>query len=534
MPAPSAKLPTSYHPFAGRDVAWLLDDQARARSDKAFIIWEPSRGEGRTYTYGDFALETRRLAAGLALQGVKAGDRVLIHLDNCPEFLLTWFACSRLGAVSVTTNTRSTQDELAYFMEHGTATVAVTQPKYARLVQAAGPALRWVACTRLDADEPPAEPAPPSMLAFDSLASDAACPDRPADPMAHNSIQYTSGTTSRPKGVVWTHANVLWSATVNATHARLTADDVAIFYFPLFHTNAMGWTVLPTLGSGGTAVMLPRFTSKRFWDISLKHGCTWANQVIFTLRALANVPDPERHSYRAWFCAADMAMVRERWGIKTIGWFGMTETISQPTVSDHDRLAPERCMGRPTPEYEVAIRRDDGSEAAVGEVGDLWIRGVAGVSLFLEYLNSPDATAAAFDADGWFETGDQVMALPDGSIMFQGRAKDMLRVGGENVAALEIEAAIQRTAGVIEVAVVGRPDPMLDEVPVAFVVARQPSEALRGEILAVCERSLSDFKRPRDVRFLDELPKGLMDKVLKKDLRQWLVDELATEQGRGA
>ena len=143
--------------------------------------------------------------------------------------------------------------------------------------------------------------------------------------------------------------------------------------------------------------------------------------------------------------------------------------------------------------------------------------------MFLEYLDDPAATAAAFDADGWFETGDQVMPLPDGSLMFQGRAKDMLRVGGENVAALEIEGAIMRVPGVLEVAVVGKPDAMLDEVPVAFVVARDPGDVLKAQIAARCAETLSDFKRPRDVLFVNEIPKGLLDKVLKKELRARLL-----------
>ena len=525
MPAPTAKVATSFHPFAGRDLPWLLDDQATRQPEKPFIIWEPGTKDPVTFTYGDFAELTLGIAAGLAAQNVAQGDAVVIHLDNCPEFLLAWFACSRLGALAVTTNTRSTADELNYFIKHSGAVAAITQPRYAAVVAEAGPDLRWIACTEADGEQPASAP-PSGMLPFETLRGDPTlAPKRAPDPLARNSIQYTSGTTSRPKGVVWTHANALWSATVNAAHARLTGDDVALFYFPLFHTNAMGWTVLATLGAGATAVMMPRFSTRRFWPVSQQYRCTWAHQVMFTLRALANVPSPESHNYRAWFCAADMSIARERWGIKTIGWFGMTETISQTTVSDHERLTPERCMGRAVPEYEIAIRRADGTEVATGETGDLWIRGVPGVSMFLEYLDDPAATAAAFDADGWFETGDQVMPLPDGNLMFQGRAKDMLRVGGENVAALEIEGAIMRVPGVLEVAVVGKPDAMLDEVPVAFVVARDPGDALKAQIAARCVETLSDFKRPRDVLFVDEIPKGLLDKVLKKELRARLLPQ---------
>ncbi|HEX7070038.1 MAG TPA: AMP-binding protein, partial [Rhodothermales bacterium] len=275
----------------------------------------------------------------------------------------------------------------------------------------------------------------------------------------------------------------------------------------------------------------PRFSSSRFWEVSRRHSCTWAHMVMFTLQALLEMPDPPAHSYRFWGCGGDIGVVRERWGIKTIGWFGMTETVSQCIVSDFEEIGPEYSMGRPAREYEIAVRRPDGSDVSCGETGDLWIRGPRGVALFREYLKDPDATDAAFDEQGWFDTGDQVVVQPDGNIFYIGRKKDMLKVGGENVAALEIESVIMAVPGVVEAAVVGRDDPMLDEVPVAFVVAEREGADLERRIREACERDLSDFKRPREIRFVDALPKGLLDKVLKKELREWLRREAAMSSG---
>jgi carnitine-CoA ligase len=144
------------------------------------------------------------------------------------------------------------------------------------------------------------------------------------------------------------------------------------------------------------------------------------------------------------------------------------------------------------------------------------------LSLFLEYLNKPEATDEAFDADGWFCTGDQVRPDAQGNLFFVNRDRDMLRVGEENVAASEVEAVIARITGVVECAVVGKPDPMLEEVPVAFVVARTPSPQLEREILIACGAALSHFKQPREIHFVDQLPKGLLDKTLKRHLRDRL------------
>ena len=199
----------------------------------------------------------------------------------------------------------------------------------------------------------------------------------------------------------------------------------------------------------------------------------------------------------------------------------MTETVSACITSEQGFIGTEMAMGRPRAEYEISIRREDGSEAGVDEPGHLYIRGIPGLSLFLEYLNNPDATAEAFDEDGWFYTGDEIVARSSGEMFFIGRAKDMLKVGGENVAAIEIETVITQVPGVVECAVVGKPDRMRDEVPVAFVVATKPDIELETAIFAICEKKLSKFKRPHEIRFIEQLPTGgPLDKILKRNLRE--------------
>jgi crotonobetaine/carnitine-CoA ligase len=241
--------------------------------------------------------------------------------------------------------------------------------------------------------------------------------------------------------------------------------------------------------------------------------------VLFTIRALQKLPDPPKHDFRFWALLAQNPSVYERWRIPYLSWYGMTETITQNIHSFVGFDTPAGAIGHPAHEYEIAVRNEDGSDVRPGEVGRLWIRGIPGLSLFLEYLNDDAATDAAFDATGWFNTGDEVKIDAGGHIHFISRAKDMLRVGEENVAALEVESVINRVPGVLECAVVGKPDDMLEEVPVAFVVSLEPSPELEARILAVCRESLSKFKHPREIRFVPALPKGLLDKTLKRELR---------------
>ncbi|MBU2547705.1 MAG: AMP-binding protein [Proteobacteria bacterium] len=511
--------------YAGRDVSWLVDYQAEKRPDHPFLIWVPFEGEPRTWTYAGFAGDVARIAAGMAERGVKVGDRVLIHLENCPEILLAWYACARLGAVAVTTNTRSVARDLVYFAEHCGAAAAITQPAFADLVAQCAPNIAWLAVSDNDAGaRPAAEPTGNGRDAFASLYGDpSALPARQADPFLDVGIQYTSGTTSRPKGVVWTHANALWGAQVNAGHLFLTGDDVTLTYLPLFHTNAQSYSVLGTLWSGGTVVLQPRFSVSRFWDVSLKYRCTWTSMVPFCLRALATVGQPETHPYRVWGMAAALPEVEKQFRVKTIGWWGMTETITHGLVCPFNLDNPEMSCGRPAPEYEIAIVRDDGSPVGPGETGHLLIRGRRGVSLFKEYLNNPEATAESFDENGWFRTGDRVVLMPEGHIKFSDRDKDMLKVGGENVAASEIEAVIMATGLVSECAVVAQKHKMLDEVPAAFIIPGPTAgDDAVSVIMAACRENLADFKVPREIRVVEDMPRSTLEKIAKAELRKQL------------
>ena len=235
-------------------------------------------------------------------------------------------------------------------------------------------------------------------------------------------------------------------------------------------------------------------------------------------------PRPDAHSYRFWGNGVCEPAWDQHFGVKTIGWWGMTETIAHGVVgSPHQPDAP-MSMGRPSPGYEIHVLDEDGQPVAPGEIGELFVRGQPGVSLFLEYAGDPIATAAAFRQDNLFATGDRVRLGEDGFLYFADRAKDMLKVGGENVAASEIERVIAGVPGVAEVAVVGMKHPMLDEVPVAFVIPLAPGthQALRERIETACSTALAAFKQPREIRFVDHLPRSTLEKVAKAELRAML------------
>lgn len=524
--AHSQGAPGIVEPFAGIDVPWLLRMRSKTRREHPFLIWAPFDARARPWSYGEFHERVGALGAGLRRRGIKPGDSVLIHLDNCIEAMLAWFACVELGAIAVTTNTRSAAAEMDYFADHCGAVAAITQPAYAEMISAHCKKLRWIAVTAHDAGVAPAQP-PSHKDSFEALFSDSADrPRRAPDPFAPCSVQYTSGTTSRPKAVLWTHANALWGAKVNAAHEDLHASDVHQTYLPLFHTNALAYSMLATLWVGGSCVIQPRFSARRFWDVAKQHRCTFTSTIPFCMKALLEREIPNDHSFRLWGSAVCEPPLFDVFGVKIIGWWGMTETITHGLVGEVDQPNAPMSIGRAAAEYSIRITDDDGAPTRVGGTGNLTIKGVPGLSLFKEYLHNEKATHESFDAHGYFITGDRVTLLEDGFVRFGDRAKDMLKVGGENVAASEIEEVIAVLPGVREVAVVGKRHPMLDEVPVVFIIPHDGVDRLPPDlhdiVMSACRNRLADFKVPRELRFVDELPRSTLEKIAKAELRKML------------
>jgi len=522
----SRQTPGIAGPFDGLDVPCLLAMRAEVRRDHPFLIWAPFDAPARKWTYGEFHERVGALAAGLAKRGIQPGDYVLIHLDNCIEAVLAWFACVELGAIAVTTNTRSAAAEMEYFAGHCGAVAAITQPAYAELVAANCKGIRWMAVISHDAGAAPAQ-APQRGERFEQLFADSADrPRRATDPFAPCSVQYTSGTTSRPKAVLWTHANALWGAKINAAHEDLHQGDVHQTYLPLFHTNALAYSMLASLWVGASCIIQPRFSASRFWPVALEHGATWTSTIPFCMKALLEHEIPKDHKFRLWGTAINEPPPFAAFGIKMIGWWGMTETITHGIVGEVDQPNTPMSIGRPAPEYVIRITDDDGAPTKVGDTGNLSIKGIPGLSLFAEYLHNERATRESFDEQGFFLTGDRVTLLERGYIKFGDRAKDMLKVGGENVAASEIEQVIAVIPGVREAAVVAKKHPMLDEVPVVFIIPQDGVERMRTDlhdnVMAACKRALADFKVPREIRFVDDMPRSTLEKVAKAELRKML------------
>jgi crotonobetaine/carnitine-CoA ligase len=243
--------------------------------------------------------------------------------------------------------------------------------------------------------------------------------------------------------------------------------------------------------------------------------------------ALGSPDKPKEHTLRVGVFGLIMPDLDKMFGIDVYAAYGMTETVTHCITAKSSEQLPTRSMGHVTPGYEIAVvNQDTGVLCAEGETGELWMRGTRGIQLFLEYFENDEANAKAFE-DGWFKTGDMVKMGAGGNVFYQERDKDLLKVGGENVSAKEVEDLIVAHPAVQAVAVVGKQHEFLSEVAVAFVIPAagdHDRDVVTGEIITTCSDNLASFKVPRAVYFVEEFPTGTLDKILKNKLRD-LADE---------
>jgi crotonobetaine/carnitine-CoA ligase len=514
----------------GQDIPWLLEKWATHKPDHPALVWDPPEGSGRQWTYAELLDATRGMATGLRDRGLGVGDKVLIHAENSPEMLLAWLACATLGAVAVTTNTRSVVSEIAYFAAHTGCVAAITDSHMADAVAEAAPDLEWIAVIPDGQGGPAGDVSPdgPTVrIPFAALAGDArAWKPRPIEPMLPFGIMFTSGTTSRPKAVVHTHANAVWASRIGPRNIDLGTDDRYLIYLPLFHVNAQSWSFFSILGVGATAVLTPKWSSSRFWDLIAANEITHISLMPFCIGTIGGPDRPATTTLRIGVFGLIMPMLDSMLGLEVYAAYGMTETVIHATNGKPSEHLPDRSMGHITPGYEFAVvDQETGELCAEGETGELWLRGTRGIQLFLEYYDNDEANAKAFE-DGWFKTGDMVVLGTGGNLFYRERDKDLLKVGGENVSAREVEDVVTAVPGVAQVAVVGKHHDFLDQVVVAFVVTAPGTDevALEAQVIEACRKQLADFKVPRAVYAVEGFPLGTLDKVLKNKLRE-MADE---------
>lgn len=525
MPSPSAALdPLESTTFAQLSFSAMWAEAVANHASLTFLVFEGPSGHVAEWTYADFNREVARVGSHLREVGVTEGGAVHLALTNCPTFIAVWLAATRLGAAIIPSDPMGTADELADHIERTGPTVGFCASSRADVYRAAAPEN----LTIIEVDE--AQNGVVLFHSADADQHDAEFADWAApNPTDLAAVMFTSGTTGRPKGVEITQANYAFAGKVMAEAAELGHTDRQIVVLPLFHANAQYYSFASAIWAGASVALIHTFSASKFLEQAARHSATCASLFAAPMRMILARGGPAdgvklRHCWFAQNLADDQYETISEWfGVRPRQLYGMTETIPAVLTDRATDTRPDS-MGFVSAGCAVDIHDADGNPVEAGVVGEVVVGGTPGLTLFAGYLDDPDTTAASF-RDGWFLTGDRATRDDDGRFFFDGRRSDVLKVAGENVSTVEVAAVLSAHPGLLEAAVVGAPDPIRDEVPVAFVVAADPSAPPTTEVLLDwCAERLSKAKQPRTITFLDELPRTSVGKIRSFVLRDQLVE----------
>ena len=503
------------------NVRQLLEERAAARSGEVFLF---SESDERQWTYAEFDAAVNRTANMLLENGISKGDVVSLLLPNSPEYIIAYFACWKIGALAGPVNSLLKSEEIEWVVGNSEAKLMLIGSEFV-------------------ADRPLANDDRSDLcrqIPFDSVSivdefSDA------LDPVDLNSddeaiIIYTSGTTGKPKGCLLTHGNLIANARQIAEWMGFTEADRLLTIMPLFHMNAVSVTTMTALYAGGSTVISPKFSASRFWDIIEKYRITSFGSVATMLSMLLNGPksqvpgpksdnpkskiqNPKSESLRFAMCGSApvptevLKKFEETFGVLVIEGYGLSESTCRSTFNPPDETRRPGSCGKPIGN-EMRVFDENDEEVPDGELGEIVLRGP---NIFKAYFKNPDATAKAF-ANGWFRTGDIGYRDADGFFYIADRKSDMIIRGGENIYPREIDDLLFTHPAIASAAVIGVADDLYGEEVAAFVVVKDGSKLSADELIEFCKTHLADFKCPKSVHFVDDIPKGPTGKLLKREL----------------
>lgn len=508
----------------------LLRAAAERSPSTVFLHATSAAGAAVAVTFTELEQSSRRIASGLLRRGIGHGDRIAVAAPNCVEWLELFFAATRIGAIVVTLNVRYREAELGYMLTQSGARMVVTSPAadgfdLASFYSGFRPQIPAVEeVVLLDGsdtgfDSLRAEPDDDELARHESMV-------RPDDPAV---ILYTSGTTGRPKGAVLTHRSMVASARGQIERLGTTPDDVYLCVMPLNHVGGITCSVTSALAQGATLVLPQAFSPAAtladigrhrvslfagvptMWSLMLAHP-TFAQTDTSSVRSVVvggSTLDPTlAEQVQASFPGARLANL-----------YGLSESsgaaIISPPGDTLDQVA--HSLGTALPGVESRVVGPDGEPLPTGQQGELELRGE---SIAAGYWEQPAESAAAFLPGGWLRTGDMVTQEDDGRVLMHGRSKEMLVQGGYNVYPVEVEHLLTSHPAVTMAAGIGVPDPVLGEVGCYYVVLRPDHDVSEDELRDLCRGQLADYKVPRQVVVLDELPTTPSGKIAKAALRE--------------
>src|SRR5690349_18711503 len=494
----------------------LLKQRVAASPDKIFLV---SEADQRQYFYKEFEAAVMRTARMLAAKGIGKGDVVSLLLPNSVEYIIAYFACWQIGALAGPINSLLKSQEIAYVISNSEARALLVNSEFLPLIETIRDEL-----TSLQA-----------IISFDNEADATREQTTDSNPTVELDedneaiIIYTSGTTGKPKGCLLTHGNVIANARQISSWLGFTENDRLLTIMPLFHMNAVSVTTMSALYAGGSTVVSPKFSASRFWQIISDYQITSFGSVATMLSMLLSTyPDGapaglKTDQLRFAMCgsapvpAEVLRRFEETFNCLVIEGYGLSESTCRSTFNPPDRRRRPGSCGLPIGN-EMRVDDDDDRDVPDGELGEIALRGE---NILKGYYKNPDATATSF-RNGWFHTGDIGYRDADGFYFIVDRKSDMVIRGGENIYPREIDEVLYQHPGVASAAAVGVPDDLYGEEVAAVIVLKDGSQATAQDVIDFCKARLADFKCPKTVHFLPDIPKGPTGKLLKRELVRML------------
>lgn len=506
----------------------LLANKVKQHPEKVFIHFEDANEQRYKKTYKEFQEEVKRLSYAFLNLGLQKGDHVVLHLPNNMEFLSIWFALANIGAIMVPTNILSTADEMKYMINHSEAIVLITEAAYLdkfNEIREELPTIQHTIITRCtqEVDE---------VFNFNHLIESLSdpiqsCPDISSEDVV--AMLYTSGTTSKPKGVQVTNANYIYAGELLSKSINLIENDRAFIVLPLFHGNAQYYSTMSALVVGASIALTEKFSASRYFKQAKALGGTVGSLFAAPIRMILAKQYDEKdrdNSIRLILFAQSIAEhqiseFEDKFDVQLLQMYGMTETIGVPLINPINDIRKNMSIGKPSIGYEVKLLDENGYEVSDGQIGQIAVKGVRGRTLMKGYFKNEEATRQAFNGD-WLLTGDNAYVGKDGYFYFVDRMKDMIKRSGENVAANEVESVLVEHDAVYEAAAIGIPDKMRDEAIKAYIILKQGSSVTEAELIEYCQERLAKFKVPEFIEFVDDFPRTPVGKIQKHILRKLL------------
>lgn len=500
--------------------SYVLEKNAAAYPDKEAIVFEGDR-----VSYKTLQERVDALAQGLQKRGVKKGDVVALLLYNCAEYVEITFAVNKIGGIWLPLNFRLAGEELAYILNHAEAKILISEGEFKPIIQGIRsrlPHLRGLISVGKEVL--------PEGESYDRILSEnwgATVPHVSVELDDLQRLMYTSGTTAHPKGVMITYGNFYWKSISHIMLFNITPEDKTLVVGPLYHVAGLDLPGMGTLYAGGSLVILKRFEPVSTLETIQKEKTTNTWFAPTMVNMLFQEPTLNRYDVSSIRFIINGGEKMPLPLIEKIGqrfpaaWFadayGLTETVSGDTFLARGKMIEKiGSVGKPVVQLRVRVVDDQGRDVPAGALGEIILRGP---KVFKGYWKNPEATAEAIK-EGWFYTGDIGTLDAEGYLYIIDRKKDIIISAGENIASLEVERVIYALPQVLETAVVGIPDPRWQEVPKAFVVVKKGEKISVEQILAHCSQKLAKFKVPKEVEFIDILPRNPSGKVLKRELRE--------------